>query len=228
MDPQEYLSVLRRRWRVVIFLTVATFAVAAFFSLRGGRAYEATTRVAVSIGGYPAGDPLPYGYTRERESWLAAEYLADDLSEIIKSDAFLEDVRKQLDPALGTGLVREVVRAKKTHRILEVTIQAGTPEAAEKMAGAVNEVIRKEGPKYLAQLQTSEGKAVPIDVPRAHPATTTGSLAGDLGLRAGLGLVVGIFFAFVLDYLDTRLTSTGEVERVLGLSVLAAIPADHR
>lgn len=212
---------------MVVLLTVATFAVAAFFSLRGGRAYEATTRLAVSIGGYPAGDPLPYGYTRERESWLAAEYLADDLGEIVKSDAFLDDVRRRLDPSLAPGVVREVIRAKKTHRILEVTIQAGSPEAAEQMAAAVNDVVRTEGAKYLAQLQTSEGKAVPIDSPRARPATTTGSLAGDLGIRAALGLFVGVFLAFVVDYLDTRLTSTGEVERVLGLSVLAAIPADR-
>jgi len=228
MDPREYLLVLRRRWRVIVLLTVVTFGVAAFLSLRGGRAYEATTRIAVSVGGYPSGDPLPYGYTRERESWLAAEYLADDLGEIIRSDAFIRDVRARLDPTTSTGVVREVIRAKKTHRILEVTVQAGSPEAAERTSAALIDVIRAEGPKYLAQLQTAEGRAVPIDDPRVRPATTTGSLAGDLGLRAILGLIVGVFFAFVVDYFDSRMKNTEDVQRALGLSVLATIPVDHR
>ncbi len=47
-----------------------------------------------------------------------------------------------------------------------------------------------------------------------------------LGLGAILGLVLGLGFAFFLEYLDTSVKSLDDVERYLGVPVLAVIPKD--
>ena len=47
-----------------------------------------------------------------------------------------------------------------------------------------------------------------------------------LGLGAVLGLLLGLGFAFFLEYLDTSVKSLDDVERYLGVPVLAVIPKD--
>ena len=226
MELREYLAILRRRWAIVVGVTALIAVVAAGFTLRGPRSYEATLRLAVSVGGNPVADSPPYGYFREYYQWLAAEYLADDLGEIVRSDAFIADVRALLDAELQGAFVREVVRARKTHRIIEVTVQAREAADAEGMAVAVGEVMRTQTHKYLAQLSTPEGRIAMIDEPRARPSVTTGSQIADIGLRTVLGLLVAVFLAFLFDYVDTRFRTSREIEQVLGLPILGEIPSE--
>jgi polysaccharide biosynthesis transport protein len=47
-----------------------------------------------------------------------------------------------------------------------------------------------------------------------------------LGLGAVLGLILGLGFAFFLEYLDTSVKTLDDVERYLGVPVLAVIPKD--
>ena len=47
-----------------------------------------------------------------------------------------------------------------------------------------------------------------------------------LCIGAGLGLILGLLLAFFLEYLDTSVKSLDDVERYLGVPVLAVIPKD--
>jgi capsular polysaccharide biosynthesis protein len=69
------------------------------------------------------------------------------------------------------------------------------------------------------------GQVVLIDPPTVRASTTTGSRWLDLALRGGLGLLVGLLLAVVLEYLDSRLRTAREVEQYLGLPVLGEIPS---
>src|SRR5581483_11646764 len=243
MEIRQYFSIVPRRWPIIVVITLLTFVIAGAWALRGPRAYEATVRLAVSLGGDPAAiagasqisppipatgggqDLPPYVYFRDYYYWLAAEYLADDLSEVLRSDRFISDVGKYLDEDVRRVFVRDVIRTRKTHRILEVTVQAPQPEQAERIAAGINRVISEQGGKYLAQLATPSGQIAVLDRPVARPATTTGSQTLDLGLRGLAGLVIGLFVAFVVDYFDSTIRTAQEAERTLGLPVLGQIPA---
>jgi capsular polysaccharide biosynthesis protein len=248
MEFRQYFSIIPRRWPVIAFATAVALVVAVVFALRGPRAYEATVRLAVSLGGdaaqataappsFPgatvqgsstASEVPPYVYYRDYYAWLAAEYLADDLSEVIRSDSFLADVGSFLDEDVRRVLVRDVIRTKKTHRILEVSVQAPQPEQAERIAAGINRVIQDEGGKYLAQLATPSGKIAVLDKPVARPASATGSQVLDIGIRTLAGLVIGLFLAVVAEYLDSTLRTARDAERALALPVLGQIPADSR
>lgn len=229
MELRDYLGVLRRRWYIVLLTTAIVGLIGAALTVRGPRSYESTVRLAISIAtNKSADDNSPYRHFADYYAWLASEYLADDLSEIIKSDAFAADVAAYLNEDVGRSQFREVVRARKTHRLLEVTVQAGTPDSARRIASSVAEVVKSQGAKYLAQLEQGGAKIVAIDTPTARPATTTGSQILDIGLRAAFGLLFGIFLAFAADYLDPRFRTAREVERALGVPVLAEIPRESR
>ena len=225
MELRDYVAVVQRRWPIVAFVTILALLVGALFTLRGPRAYESTIRLAVSAGADARADAAPYVYYRDYYAWLASEYLADDLSEIIKSDAFAADVKQALGGTVDAGSIRQVIRTKKTHRILEVTVQGATPDQAERLATAIDGVIRTQGGKYLAQLASANDQIARIDEPSVHPATTTPSVILDIGLRGMVGLFAGLLLVAAAEYLDSRIRSAREVERSLGLRVLGEIPA---
>jgi len=69
----------------------------------------------------------------------------------------------------------------------------------------------------------------PIDVheiakPDSAPARPNVPLL--LSVGAGLGLILGLILAFFLEYLDTSVKTLDDVERYLGVPVLAVIPKD--
>jgi capsular polysaccharide biosynthesis protein len=224
VELRDYVAVVQRRWPIVATVTILFLLVGAFFTFRGPRAYESTIRLAVSAGADARSDAPPYVYYRDYYAWLSSEYLADDLSEIIKSDAFAADVKQALNESVDSGSIRQVIRTKKTHRILEVTVQGPTTEQTARLATAIDQVIRTQGPKYLAQLASPNNQIARIDEPAVHPATTTSSAALDIGLRGVVGLLAGLLLAAAAEYLDARLRSAREVERSLGLRVLGEIP----
>ena len=45
MELREYLDIVQRRWPIIAAATLLALVVAAFWALRGPRAYEATTRI---------------------------------------------------------------------------------------------------------------------------------------------------------------------------------------
>jgi polysaccharide biosynthesis transport protein len=229
LELRDYFGVLRRRWQVILLTTAIVGIIATALTLRGPRSYESTVRLAVSISTNRAAvGPDPYPHFADYYAWLSSEYLADDLSEIIKSDAFAADVATHLNEDVVRSQFREVVRPKKTHRLLEVTVQAGSPDSARRIASALVDVIRTQGPKYLAQMDQSGAKIVAIDTPTARAATTTGSQYLDIALRGSFGILFGLFLAFLVDYFDTRVRTARETERALGVPVLAEIPQEPR
>ena len=70
---------------------------------------------------------------------------------------------------------------------------------------------------------------VPIQVHEIAKADTTPARPNVpllLGIGAGLGLILGLVLAFFLEYLDTSVKTLDDVERYLGVPVLAVIPKD--
>jgi capsular polysaccharide biosynthesis protein len=235
MELSDYTSILRRRWRLLAGIFALVLVVTLFFAFRGPRSYQAELRMVVSVGDAqsvgladrpqapPPNEQAPYSYYREYYLWLASEYLADDLSEIIQSEAFAHDVSAYLQENVDPTAIKDVVRVRKTHRILDVTVQGPTADRAMRLAEGIAQVVRTRGHEYLAQLSTPTGQVVALDSPSVRATTTTGSLIADIGLRAILAAAVAIFLTFLVDYFDATVRSRREVER-LGLRVLGEIP----
>lgn len=222
MELMEYAGIVQRRWKVVAGLTLATLIASAAFALAGPTAYRAEYTLAVSVLPEPRTGPY-FTYSGYYE-WLSSEYLADDLSRLIESEAFAEEVSAVLGEQVDASSVAGTTRVRKTHRILDVAITDASRERALAIARAHEQVLNTRLGHYLAQLKADNGQVRMINPPRVQRATSLTGLVLQVGVRTLAGLLAGIGLAFVLHYLDRTVREPLEAEQLLGAPVLGHIP----
>lgn len=221
MELRQYWRIVQRRLWIIIVLPVLVLA--ASLLLRPQPAPSALANLRLAVGITPeAGEGRFYTYDRYY-SWLTAEYLADDLSEIIKSRAFAELVSRRLGDAVAPGTIQGATNPQKLHRILTVSVSAPTEKQALDIAGAIAATLRESGGQFLPQLSAQNAALAVIDPPALVPVGPGLRERLDLPLRLALALAAALALIFLLDYLDDSVRDAGDVE-ALGMPVLAEIP----
>lgn len=142
-------------------------------------------------------------YTFDRYyTWLTAEYLVDDLAEVVKSRAFAERVSEVAKLPIPAGSIQGATSAGKLHRILDVRITWPDAAQLEQIANATAYVLTQESATFFAQLGTEAAVASLIDPPQISPIGASLRQRLELPLRLLLAVAAGIGLAFLLDYLD--------------------------
>jgi capsular polysaccharide biosynthesis protein len=221
MDLLQYWTVFRRRAWIVVLLLAATGIVYAIAPPSQTSGYVAQMRFAVGV--LPEeSDGSFYTYDRYY-TWLTAEYLVDDLSEIVRSRAFASDVAELSGVAVPSGAIQGATSAGKLHRILSVSVTWHDAQQLEAIANAVVGTLTQRSGTYLAQLGTEQAVVHAIDPPVVAPLQPSLRERLDPILRLGLAFVVGVIAIFGLHALDRSVRTREEVE-ALGVPVLAQIP----
>lgn len=224
MELRQYGRILWKRAWIIAALTLLA-GVASFLVSPAREGYEATLRVAIGVQPEERRDNL-YQYDRYY-AFLASEYLADDFGEVVKSRAFLEDVQKEMgNTPIALGSIFGDRGAKKTHRLVTLTVTAKGQDQAKQIADAVLRVMENKGNQYLAQLGSDRAVVRVVDPPEVYPASRGQRALLDLGLRTGLGLLAGLALVLLLEYLDNTVRDRTEAEGVLGLTVLGELPPE--
>jgi capsular polysaccharide biosynthesis protein len=160
---------------------------------------------------------------------ISSEFVADDLSVIVNSQAFAEDVNRHLQEMgspvqIPPGRISGLTFADKQHRILQVTITWKNEAELRDIGQAILLTIEEDSPRYLTQLGALGGLITVIDRP-LNPTRVPLSLTQqlDLPVRLILAFIAGVGLVFLLHYLDTSVRNAEELE-ALGIVVLAEIP----
>ena len=222
---------LRQYWRIVyrrLWIVVALVAIVLISSLilRPERAtlYQTSMRFTVGLAPESRGGDY-YAYDRYY-TWMSSEYLVDELTEIVGSEAFAGAVSEELANS-GLDLSAEVLHgslgADRKHRILTLRITWGDQAQLGEIANAAATALRERSADFLGQLGATNADIRLIDPPVASPAGQSLKDKLDLPIRLFLALVAGVALTFLLDYLDDTVRDRAEVE-TLGLAVLGEIP----
>jgi capsular polysaccharide biosynthesis protein len=217
MELREYWRVVWRRWWLIAALLLAVLVISLLSYEKPAPLYQATMRFAIGI----EGDEPVNAVSGEGRSdaWLASEYLADDLSEVLKGGDFAARISRlvRFDVPVGT------IFASREHRIMTVTISWSDPKQTQAIAEAVGAAVGEGTADYFPQLIGVEAKAVLIDGPGIGAVGRSLKDKLDLPLRLFVALVAGVALAFLWDYVDDTVRDRAEVEK-LGVPILGEIP----
>jgi capsular polysaccharide biosynthesis protein len=226
MELKQYWQIIWRRAWIPVLLVIVVAGASLLTQQPVPPTYSTTMRFTVGV--RPQEVDNQFGYD-SYYAWLASEYLADDMTEIVRSQAFAADVNRQLadmgSPVrIPPNLISGVTVAEKQHRILRLNVSWGDPEELITIGQAIVATMEEDSAQYLTQLGTPGGLITVIDQP-TPPALNPPSLTQrlDLPVRLGLALVAGIALAFLLDYLDDSVRNRSELE-ALDVPVLAEVP----
>jgi capsular polysaccharide biosynthesis protein len=226
MELREYWRILRRRW----WLPVGLALLVGLFTLAMQRpwqarpaSYQATMRFNVGL----QPERIPGVYTFDRYyTMLTSEYLVDDMSEIVRSQAFTGEVSRRLVDkgiTVPAGAIGSSTQPGKLHRILTVTVNWGDEAQLRAIADAVAATLTSRVADFFSQFSTPEADIRVIDPPVISVVAPPARQQLDLPLRVLLGLAAGAGLAFLLHYLDQSVRDTAELE-AMGLRVLGRVP----
>ena len=217
MELRQYGRIILRRW----WLIAALLAIVLILSLLTYRTpapvYQATMRFAIGIeGDEPVSATAGEGRS---DSWLASEYLADDLSQVLKGGDFAARISQQV----GFDVPAGAIFASREHRIMTVSVTWSDQAQAQAIAEAVGAAIEDGGADYYPQLVGVEAQAILIDGPGIGQMGRSLGDKLDLPIRLFVALVAGVALAFLWDYLDNTVRDRADLES-LGTPVLGEIP----
>ncbi|HNS50838.1 MAG TPA: hypothetical protein PKO09_06600 [Anaerolineae bacterium] len=217
MELREYGRILGRRWPVIALVVGLVLLLGLVFREDPATVYRASMRFTVGIAGT---EPVTAANGEGRsDAWLASEYLADDLCEVLKGGDFAGKISAQVGFPVPAG----AISASREHRVMSVTIDWPDEKQAQAIAEAVGAAVQDAGQDYFPQLEGTQAKALLIDGPSITPVGRSLRQKLDLPLRLLIALVAGVGLAFLWDYLDTTVRNRAEVE-AMGVSVLGEIP----
>ena len=221
MELREYWTILMRRWWLIVVLPLVVLLVSLVIRQEPPTTYQASMRFAIGIEGE---EPVlaPSGEGRS-DAWLASEYLADDLSEVLKGGDFAAEIGQRVGFAVPAG----TIFASREHRIMTVTITWPDAAQVQAIAEAVAAAIEDGGEAYFPQLEGVQASAILIDGPGIGAVGPSLKDRLDLPLRLLVALVAAIGIAFLWDYLDDTVRGRADVE-ALDVPLLGEIPRQGR
>ena len=224
MELRQYWQIVYRRWWIIVSLLLLVLVISMLMRPARAPVYVASMRFMMGL--EPEVKTGDY-YTYDKYyTWLTAEYLVDDVSELVRSGAFAQAVSQQLGSAgitVPAGAIQGSTQAGTLHRILSVSIVWGDTGELAHIANAVVAVLPSEIAKHFAQVGTGGVYASLIDPPAIGGVGASLREKMDIPIRLLLALIAGVALAFVLDYLDDSVRNKGELENG-GVTVLAEIP----
>lgn len=151
-----------------------------------------------------------------------ATYLANDYCELIKSEAVLEQVDKELNLNKKASEISSMieVEVQEDTRVMEVAVTSNSPKLSKKIADKVVEVVNEKSKELMDGIEA---------VRRVGEAKLpTGPCSPNVGKNTMLGFILGFGLAaavVALQFiLDDTIKTPEDIEKWLEVSVLASIP----
>lgn len=222
IELRELLDIIiKRKWLIVIALVLSMTIGSIYSVFFVTPMYKSNTTLMVnSSKGINAGD---IAASFDIGSISTSQKLVVTYGEIVKSRIVLEQVidKLNLDMSYSKLLSRVSSAPVNSTEILKIEVQDEDPEKAAKIANTISDVFIKEVMRILKvnNVETID-RAIPLDVP-VNVKTTL-----NIAISAVLGLMLGVFIAFALEYLDRTIKTPEDVHKHLGLPVIGTI-ADY-
>ena len=223
MELQDYLMVVRKRWRVILAVVLVTIGLASLASALSTKVYESQTQFFVSTTGSDNSGALLQGstFTQQRVKSYA---------QLLTTPRILEPVAEAIGEPVAAATIADQVTVTTPPDTVLIQVAVRDPDPVR--AQAITTAIAAEFPSAVSELESPGGKAVsPVKVTVVQPPTTPGAPvspkpARNIMLGLVLGLLLGLGAALVRDMLDKSVKTTDDVKALTDAPMLGAIAYD--
>ncbi|NCB72395.1 MAG: capsular biosynthesis protein [Clostridia bacterium] len=220
IELRELLEILLKRKLLIIIMTVLCTVAGGLYSVfLITPMYQSETTMMVN----GAKNMTDIASSLDIGSINLSQKLVVTYGEIVKSRIVLEQTidSLKLDMTYGQLLRKTTAQQVGGTEILKIAVQDENPEQAAVIANKISDVFVKEVMRILKvnNVETID-KAIPIEKP------VNVKTALNTAIAMILGLMMGVFIAFVLEYMDNTIKTENDVQKYLDLPVLGLIP-DH-
>lgn len=215
---KELFLILRKRlWLIIILiiLSIAASGVVSFYVLEPQ--YKTFTTLMV---GKPK-DYQNYDSKLEYNDLLLNQRLVSTYGQIVQSRVVTDQVIENLGLDMSYSTFRDKVSVNlvKDTEIIKIEVIDVEPvlaanianETAQVFMNSVKDIMMVENVQVIDEAQVPE-----------RPISPRPNL--NMAIAGVLGIMIGVFLVFLLEYLDNTIKTPEDVEKHLGLTVIGTIP----
>ena len=216
IDLREYFAIIKKRFWIIALLAIISALISgviSFFMLNP--VYEAKSTLIVNA------DKQAETQIVTGDQITVTQKLAVTYGEIIKSRIVLDDVIKnlKLENTYESLSGQITVSPVKDTQIISISVQDTNPQKARDIANEIPKVFTKEAKRITKanDIQVIDKAILPKDAVKPNKMM-------NIAIAAVLGMMIGLFIVFLIEYLDNKIKTPQDIEKHLGLSVIGVIP----
>jgi capsular polysaccharide biosynthesis protein len=216
IDLREYFGIIKKRFWIIALITIVAASVSAgisFFVLQP--VYQANSTIIVNT------DNNEQAQMITGDQFTVTQKLAVTYGEIIKSRTVLKPVIDNLKLGLTyeelSGQI--TVSPVKDTQIISISVQDANKQKARDIANEIPKVFTKEAKRI-----TKANNVEVIDKAIVPDAPIKPNKVMNVAIAAVLGVMIGLFVVFLIEYLDNKIKTPQDIEKYLGLPILGVIP----
>lgn len=228
---KDMFQILKRRFTIILatFLLI-TILGGAFSFLLNKQEYSSTTSLLVGEEKEVIVEPKDpeeedsepvYETTIVYGDTIISKQASSLYNEIIARRDLLEDVINSLNLNISVGQLKNSITMEipPDSGIIEITVTGITMSNADEI---VNE-IAKGFMELVFEITEVENIRV-MNTANRPIVSNTQNIKLNIAISAVLGIMIGIFLAFIMEYLDDRIRTIDNVEERLKLEVIGEVP----
>lgn len=220
IELRELLDIMLNRKKMIAVIVVLALLIGVGYTmfLVTPNYKSDTTLMVNSSKGISAGD---IAASFDLGSLNLSQKLVVTYGEIVKSRIVLEQVinRLELDMSYESLLRKTTAQQVGSTEILRISVTDTDPDRAALIANTIADVFVKE---VMRILKVNNVETIDSAIAMPRPVNVRMSLNAAISLV--LGLMTGVFVAFMLEYLDNTIKTPEDVDKFLGIPVLGSIP----
>jgi len=220
IELRELLSILlKRKWLIAIAVILCLIIGTVYSVFFITPMYQSDTTLMVN--GSKGASVADIASSFDLGSINLSQKIVVTYGEIVKSRIVLEQVIERLDLDMTyTQLLNQITAQQVgSTEILKISVKNTDFESAAVIANTISDVFIKE---VMRILKVNNVELIDVAIPMPSPINVKTVL--NIAISLILGLMLGVFVAFALEYLDHTIKTEQDVEKQLGLSVIGFIP----
>lgn len=218
IDIRGLLFAILNRLTIIILVGILTGGIAfAYTQYFVSPQYVSTTKV------YILTKQDPTQKTLTTSDLTFASYLTQDYQILLKSEPVLQEVKDELNLDQSTDTLASMIEVEleeENSRVIDISVTSTDPKLAKKIADKVRDVGNEKTKTVMNGIEAVN----PIDEAKLPQSPSSPNLEKNTMLGFILGFGIAIIVVAVAFILDDTIKTPDDIEKYLGVSVLASIP----